>query len=132
MGRPPIPEASRKRLAIVADKLVGLLPASWDVATVRRSRDGGDIELTAPDGSTGAVAVIVRRRLEPRDAAKLPLPDGRAVVFADWLSPRAREVLLDRGANFIDGTGNADTVRGGGHRAEGSVGSKEGMGGREP
>jgi hypothetical protein len=28
------------------------------------------------------------------------------IVFADWLSPRTRELLLDRTANFVDGTGN--------------------------
>jgi DNA-binding transcriptional ArsR family regulator len=108
MGRPPIPEASRRRLAIVADKLAGLLPASWDVGVVRRSRDGGDIELTAPDGSTGTVTVVARRRLEPRDAVKLSPSEDPVIAFADWLSPRTREVLLERGANFIDGTGNTD------------------------
>lgn len=108
MARPPVPEASRKRLAIVADKLAELLPASWDIAVVRRDRDGGVIDVTAPDGPTGTVTVVVRRRLEPRDVVKLPLPEDSVIVFADWLSPRAREVLLERGANFIDGTGNTD------------------------
>lgn len=108
MGRPAVPEASRKRLTIVADTLDGLLPTSWEVAIRRRSRDGGDIELTAPDGPTGTMTVLARRRLQPRDALKLSLPDGPVVVFSDWLSPRARDVLLERGASFVDGTGNVD------------------------
>ena len=29
------------------------------------------------------------------------------IVFADWLSPRARELLLERSAGFVDGTGNS-------------------------
>ena len=108
MGRPPIPEASRKRLAQVVDLLTELLPPSWDITVARRSRDGGVVEVTAPDGPTGVISVVVRRRLEPRDAAKLPLPEGAVIVFADWLSPRTREVLLERGASFVDGTGNVE------------------------
>ncbi len=108
MGRPPIPEASRKRLARVVDMLSDLLPPSWDITVVRRGRDGGVVEVTAPDGPTGVISVVVRRRLEPRDAAKLPLPDGAVIVFADWLSPRTREVLVERETSFVDGTGNVD------------------------
>ncbi|MEM1333416.1 MAG: hypothetical protein AAGG08_08155, partial [Actinomycetota bacterium] len=52
--------------------------------------------------------VLVSRRLEPRDAAKLHLPDEPVIVFADWLSPRTRELLRNRRASYIDGTGNID------------------------
>ena len=106
MGRPPIPEATRKRLAAVVDRLGGLLPSSWTVTIERRNREGGVIEIAAPDGAAATLSVITRRRLEPRDAAKLTLPDGPVIVFADWLSPRSRELLLERTANFVDGTGN--------------------------
>ena len=108
MGRPPIPEASRKRLATVVDQLGDLLPFSWTVTVERRNRDGGVIEIAAPDGAVATLSVITRRRLEPRDAAKLPLPEGPVIVFGDWLSPRTRELLLERAANFVDGTGNVD------------------------
>ena len=106
MGRPPIPEASRKRLANVVDSVTERLPEPWDLRILRRTRDGGGIELAAPDGTTGTMSVVVRRRLDPRDAAKLPLPEGAVIVFADWLSPRTREVLVERKANYVDGTGN--------------------------
>src|SRR6056297_2732490 len=99
MGRPPIPEASRKRLAQVVDLLTELRPPSWDITVARRSRDGGVVEVTAPDGPTGVISVVVRRRLEPRDAVKLPLPEGAVIVFADWLSPRTCEVLVEREAS---------------------------------
>lgn len=108
MGRPPIPEASRKRLAAVVDRLGRLLPSSWTVTVERRNRDGGVIEIAAPDGSSARLSVVTRRRLEPRDAARVALPDAPVIVFADWLSPRTRELLLDRTANFVDGTGNVD------------------------
>ena len=108
MGRPPIPEASRKRLARVVDILTGLLPPPWDITVARRSPDGGVVEVAAPDGPTGVISVVVRRRLEPRDAVTLPLPEGTVVVFADWLSPRTREVLVEREASFVDATGNVD------------------------
>lgn len=108
MARPRIPEASRRRLDEVVRRLGGLLPTSWTVTVARRDQDGGDIEVEAPDGGTTRLSVVTRRRLEPRDAAKLPLPDGPTIVFADWLSPRARELLLERSANFVDGTGNTD------------------------
>lgn len=29
-------------------------------------------------------------------------------MYADWLSPRTRELLIERSANFVDGTGNID------------------------
>jgi hypothetical protein len=108
VGRPPIPEASRKRLTTVVDRLNGHLPSSWTVAVERRNRDGGDIEIVAPDGAAATLSVVTRRRLEPRDAAMLTIPDGPTIVYADWLSPCTRELLLERTANFVDGTGNID------------------------
>jgi len=108
MGRPPIPEASRKRLAAVVEWLGDLLPSSWTVTVERRNREGGVIEIAAPDGAAATLSVVTRRRLEPRDAVKLTLQDGPVIVFADWLSSRTRELLLERKANFVDGTGNAD------------------------
>ena len=108
MGRPRIPEASRRRLDEVVRRLGDLLPTSWAVTVARRDQDGGTIEITTPDGNASRLSVVTRRRLEPRDAAKLDLPDGPTIVFADWLSPRTRELLLERSANFVDGTGNID------------------------
>ncbi len=108
MARPRIPEASRRRLDKVVRRLGDLLPTSWAVTVARRDQDGGTIGITTPGGSTSRLSVVTRRRLEPRDAAKLDLPDGPTIVFADWLSPRTRELLLERSANFVDGTGNID------------------------
>lgn len=108
MARPRIPEASRRRLDEVVRRLGDLLPTSWAVNVARRDQDGGTIEIETPDGSTSRLSVVTRRRLEPRDAAKLTLSDDPTILFADWLSPRTRELLLERAANFVDGTGNVD------------------------
>ena len=108
MARPRIPEASRRRLDEVVRRLGDLLPTSWAVTVARRDQDGGAIAIEAPNGSTSPVSVVTRRRLEPRDAAKLTLPDDLTIVFAEWLSPRTRELLLERSASFVDATGNID------------------------
>lgn len=60
VGRPPIPEANRRRLTTVVDRLDGLLPSSWIVAVERRNRDGGDIEIVAPDGAAATLSVVTR------------------------------------------------------------------------
>ena len=75
---------------------------------VRRARDGGVIEVGGPDSTARAVSVIVSRRVEPRDAAKLRLPDEPVIVFADWLSPRDRALLRTRGASDVAGPGDGD------------------------
>lgn len=108
MARPRIPEASRRRLDEVVRRLGDLLPSTWTVKVARRDQDGGTLAIEAPDGNTSPVSVVTRRRLEPRDAAKLTLPDDPTIVFAEWLSPRTRELLLERSAGFVDGTGNID------------------------
>lgn len=108
MARPRIPEASRRRLDEVVRRLGDLLPTSWAVTVARRDQDGGTIEIETPDGSASRLSVVTRRRLEPRDAVKLALPDGPTIVFANWLSPRTRELLLERSASYVDGTGNID------------------------
>jgi len=74
----------------------------------RRDQVGGTIEIGTPDGNTSPISVVTCRRLEPRDARKLTLPDGPTIVFTEWLSPRTREILLERSASFADSTGNVD------------------------
>jgi len=108
MARPRIPEASRRRLDEVVRRLGDLLPSTWTVKVARRDQVGGTIEIGTPDGNTSPISVVTCRRLEPRDARKLTLPDGPTIVFTEWLSPRTREILLERSASFADSTGNVD------------------------
>ena len=83
------------------------LPPSWRI--VGRG-SGGAITLRAPDGSTGRMTVVNRRRLDPRDVLVLEGLVGRnldgQLVVAPFLSARARELLRDSGASYADATGN--------------------------
>src|SRR5437762_4772484 len=83
------------------------LPPSWRIAG---PGSGGVITLRAPDGSTGRMTVVNRRRMDPRDVLALErLAGGNLsgqVVVAPFLSARARELLRDAGASYADATGN--------------------------
>lgn len=54
------------------------------------------------------VEVKTTKRLDPRSLDRLALPDRPVIVYADWLSPRTRELLRGRGASYVDSTGNVD------------------------
>ena len=108
MGRPAIPEASRRRLDDTVEQLRGLVPPSWEVRIARRNADGGDIEVTGEDGTDTSIAVITRKRLEPRSLDRLPFTEQPTLVFAEWLSPRTRELLRERQIGFADSTGNVE------------------------
>lgn len=107
MGRPAIPEASRRRLDDTANRLRALLPDGWQLTIERRSADGGVVRL-ADDRDSLDIAVVTRDRIEPRDLDRLQLPDQPTVVSAAWLSPRTRELLRARYAGFVDRTGNTE------------------------
>jgi hypothetical protein len=89
------------------DVLSRRLPPSWRIAG---SGPGGAITLRAPDGSTGRMTVVNRRRLDPRDVLAMERLAGRnldgQLVVAPFLSARARELLRDAGASYADATGN--------------------------
>lgn len=107
MGRPAIPEASRRRLDDTVDRLGALLPEGWQLSVERRSSEGGVIRV-ADDRDSIDIAVIARDRIEPRDLDRLQLPDQPTIVSTAWLSPRTRELLRARGAGFLDRTGNTE------------------------
>ena len=108
MGRPAIPEASRLRLDDTVEQLRALMPPTWEVRVARRNADGGDVEVTAEDGTDTSIVVITRKRLEPRSLDRLPITARPTLVFAEWLSPRTRELLRGRQVGFADATGNVE------------------------
>ena len=108
MGRPAIPEASRRRLDDTVESLRALVPPMWQVRVTRRNAEGGDVEVTGEDGTETSIAVITRKRLEPRSVDRLPLTERPTVVYAEWLSPRTRELLRERQVGFVDSTGNIE------------------------
>ncbi len=107
-GRPPIPEASRRRLNDTIERLRALLPSDWDLTVERRTRDGGTARIGVHEEPATAVTIVARERLEPRDVDRLEFPDGPVLVSAQWLSPRAQERLRERGAGYLDRTGNTE------------------------
>lgn len=108
MGRPAIPEVSRRRLNDVVGQLRALVPPTWNVRVTHRNADGGDLEVMSEDGITATMAVITRKRIEPRSLARLPFTEQPTLVFAEWLSRRTRELLRQRQIGFADSTGNVE------------------------
>ncbi len=108
MPRPAIPEAARRRLNDAVDRIRAFVPAGWEISVAGRYPAGGELQVRSISGSTGDLAVVARTELGPRDVPGLPGFSKPTVVSARWLSPRARELLRERGLGFLDSTGNAE------------------------
>ena len=108
MGRPAIPEASRRWLDDAVERLRALIPDDWTVTVAHRQADLGVVSISADDGTEATVSVVTRDRLEPRDIDRLPLPEGPTIVSAKWLSPRSRDLLRNAQIGFLDQTGNVE------------------------
>lgn len=108
MGRPPIPQASRRRLDDAVIQLRALIPDSWDVSGAAMAKGDGTIRFRSPTGASAEVPVEAKDRFEPRDVPSLPLDAEPRIVLSRWLSPRARDLLRQRGVGYIDSTGNVD------------------------
>lgn len=101
--------ASRGRLDEAARRLRDLLPAGWMVSVSRRATGGSSgLQITAPSGETVEIEVKALKDGTPRSAAALPDPDGPTIALAEWLSPRARDLLRARDIGFLDTTGNVE------------------------
>jgi hypothetical protein len=99
------------------------LPAGWSAKIVRqpRSRSGlrpdAWLDLVAPDGTTGRMAVEVKASLYPRNASllrrEITLPAGGQPPFdgiliaSRFLTSRTREMLEQLDLSYADVTGNA-------------------------
>jgi DNA-binding transcriptional ArsR family regulator len=80
------------------------------VTVASRNASGGVISIASDEDGVADLPVVTRDRLEPRDLDRLAIPEGAVLVSAKWLSPRTRDLLRERGAAFIDSTGNAELV----------------------
>lgn len=101
----------------VEDEVRGRLPRGWRM-TVRRDVQEGryridaQFRVLAPDGSTGVLVAEVKRDLPPKlissavSQLKAYAKDRAGIVIASYLSPRARELLIDSGVSYADATGN--------------------------
>jgi len=110
MARKPVSQATRRLFTATVDSLASLAPPDWQIEIARRSGDGGVVRVISPDDVSDEVAVVVRRDFTPRDAAALPEPQAPTIIAGEWLSPRSRELLEDRGYGYVDQTGNVSAV----------------------
>jgi hypothetical protein len=100
----------------VCDTLASKLPSDWKLvereeARTSRARAHVIFELRAPDGGKATIFIKAKRKLEPRGIPKLleqlkRYKEGTPLVVSDFLTPRAREILTERGVGYADATGN--------------------------
>ncbi len=96
--------------------LVSKLPGDWKVVDRKAAevvRQGPDaiMEVTAPDGKKALLLVEAKADLEPRNVVKAleqvrKFGEGTPFIVSDFLTPRAREMLVQFGAGYADATGN--------------------------
>ena len=104
----------------LARDISGLLPDDWGMSTSTESGKGRPdlvARITAPDGVETALVIEAKRSLLPRDvpdviaqlrryAEKADIGEAALVVAAPYLSATTREQIEDRGASYLDSTGN--------------------------
>jgi len=108
------PPLASELLTILDEALEDCLPAAWHV-DMRLPQEFGAaalLTISAPDGSAARVAVVTKRRVDPRDVPQLleqHHPYGTAdalLVAAPFLGQRTRERLRTAGVGYMDATGN--------------------------
>lgn len=104
----------------VSRDIAGLLPSDWNLTTSAETGKGQPdliVRVTAPDGLETSLIIETKRSLLPRDVPQViaqlrqyaetaGLDDAALVVAAPYLSETTREQIEDRGASYLDSTGN--------------------------
>lgn len=104
----------------VARDISGLLSSDWDLTTSVESGKGRPdliVRVTAPDGAETSLVIETKRTLLPRDVSEViqqlrryaeqaGLDEATLVIAAPYLSETTREQIEDRGASYLDSTGN--------------------------
>ena len=97
----------------VAQAIRACLPPGWFVE-LRSEKGEPVLLLRAPNGRAVDLAVVARRRVLPRDVPNLlrqAVQRGqRLLLVAPFLSPRARDLLIEANASYADATGNLRVV----------------------
>ena len=109
------PPTERELIQLVRQTLDSTLAGDWSVEADRPSaRADALLRLRAPDGRSATLLVEAKNVVDARDVPALknemrldddPAPSGGLVV-ARYLSPRAREALIEAGMSYLDATGN--------------------------
>jgi hypothetical protein len=102
-----------KNGTILREALAGLrrrLPPGWNAEESRGPR-GGVVRLSGPDARSAELEVVVRSAVVPRDTyALLAATSGPALIVAQYLGERARQLIAEGGASYADATGNLRVV----------------------
>lgn len=107
-------------ISSLEDQLRRRLPPSWTIDVKRepktpRGRPDALLRLRGPDGRETQLVVEAKANVEPRNVSDMVAqlrrwPDAKPFVFAQFLSPRAREELTESGVGYADSTGNMRLV----------------------
>lgn len=116
------PVSETRLLREAWSRLREALPASWTLTRVERVRRGADragkssasdglVELRDSAGATQRIALESKIRLDPIQVIPTLERAKRSgaepvLVVSRYLSPRARQLLQEQGANYLDLTGN--------------------------
>jgi hypothetical protein len=97
-----------------ADAVRDRLPPGWSAELEPGSGDeDGQLTLRGADGRRANLRVVSRKRVSPKDVPHLVSQAedaSRLLLVAPFLSARARELLADANASYIDATGNLRLV----------------------
>jgi len=120
---PTLPAIARERdlVRFIVRQIADRLPPGWSADRVEPgvTDRGGDaiLELSAPGGQRGRLALEAKLVLEPRGVAPLlskitarPADAASWLVVSRFLSPRTRDLLDAAGVSYADATGNVSLV----------------------
>ena len=122
----PGPTTAGGLLTLVNRALTTRLPAGWSLESGAKttygsgSRPDAVVTMTAPDGTSAALLVEVKQRLDSVRGTRLAAErlenhlreardrgmDACGVLVASYVSPASRKLLIERGIGFVDATGN--------------------------
>ncbi len=86
------------------------LPPGWAIESfMGRGPVDAELRFTSSEGRSRSVPVVLKRRIDPRTASQVP-SEPSLIVVAPYLSRSVREVLQERGASYVDQTGNTRVV----------------------
>ena len=99
-----------KLLESGARELENRLPPGWKLqALMKRAPIDAALRVISSEGRSRSIPVLLERRIAPKTARQLSL-NPELIVMAPYLSKSVREVLEERGASYVDQTGNIRVV----------------------
>lgn len=106
----PMKISDTKFLERTTQELENRIPPGWKLQPLmKRGPNDATIRVTSSEGRSHAIPVVLEPRIDPRTARQLS-PDPELIVMAPYLSRAVRDVLEERGASYVDQTGNIRVV----------------------